>query len=130
MPDINTKATVGIELNTQPVGRKIAELETKLDKLNEKKRQFEAAGDQKGLVKIQKEINKVSRQLDNACTASVRCKAALAKLNEASPKELRHTLKQLKADLDHMFIGVEGSCRSHQACESRNQECRCRASGT
>lgn len=105
MPDINTKATVGIELNTQPVGRKIAELETKLDKLNEKKRQFEAAGDQKGLVKIQKEINKVSRQLDTARTASERCKAALAKLNESSPKELRHTLKQLKADLDHMERG-------------------------
>lgn len=105
MPDISTKATVGIELNTQPVGRKIAELETKLDKLNEKKRQFEVAGDQKGLVKIQKEINKVSRQLDNARTASERCKAALAKLNEASPKELRHTLKQLKADLDHMERG-------------------------
>lgn len=105
MPDISTKATVGIELNTQPVGRKIAELETKLDKLNEKKCQFEAAGDQKGLVKIQKEINKVSRQLDNARTASERCKAALAKLNEASPKELRHTLKQLKADLDHMERG-------------------------
>lgn len=105
MPDISTKATVGIELNTQPVGRKIAELETKLDKLNEKKRQFEAAGDQKGLVKIQKEINKVSRQLDTARTASERCKAALAKLNESSPKELRHTLKQLKADLDHMERG-------------------------
>ncbi len=105
MPDISTKATVGIELNTQPVGRKIAELETKLDKLNEKKRQFEAAGDQKGLVKIQKEINKVSRQLDTARTASERCKAALAKLNESSPKELRHTLKQLKSDLDHMERG-------------------------
>lgn len=105
MPDVSTKATVGIELNTQPVGRKIAELETKLDKLNEKKRQFEAAGDQKGLVKIQKEINKVSRQLDTARTASERCKAALAKLNQASPKELRHTFKQLKADLDHMVRG-------------------------
>ena len=105
MPDISTKATVGIELNTQPVGRKIAELETKLDKLNEKKRQFKAAGDQKGLVKIQKEINEVSRQLDTARTASERCKAALAKLNESSPKELRHTLKQLKADLDHMERG-------------------------
>ncbi len=105
MPDVSTKATVGIELNTQPVGRKIAELETKLDKLNEKKRQFEAAGDQKGLVKIQKEINKVSRQLDTARTASERCKAALAKLNESSPKELRFTLKQLKQDLDHMERG-------------------------
>lgn len=105
MPDINTKATVGIELNTQPVVRKIAELETELDKLNEKKRQFEATGDQKGLVKIQKDINNVSRQLDDARTASERCKAALAKLNESSPKELRHTLKQLKADLNHMERG-------------------------
>lgn len=105
MPDISTKATVGIELNTQPVVRKIAELETELDKLNEKKRQFEATGDQKGLVKIQKDINNVSRQLDDARTASERCKAALAKLNESSPKELRHTLKQLKADLNHMERG-------------------------
>ena len=105
MPDISTKATVGIELNTQPVGRKIAELESKMDNLIAKKKQFEAAGDQKGLVKIQKEINKVSRQLDTARTASERCKAALSKLNEASPKELRHTLKQLKADLDHMERG-------------------------
>ena len=105
MPDISTKATVGIELNTQPVGRKIAELENKMDGLIAKKKQFEAAGDQKGLAKIQKEINKVSRQLDTARTASERCKAALAKLNEASPKELRHTLKQLKSDLDHMERG-------------------------
>lgn len=105
MPDISTNATVGIELNTQPVVRKIAELETELDKLNEKKRQFEATGDQKGLVKIQKDINNVSRQLDDARTASERCKAALAKLNESSPKELRHTLKQLKADLNHMERG-------------------------
>lgn len=105
MPDISTKATVGIELNTQPVGRKIAELENKMDNLIAKKKQFEAAGDQKGLVRIQKDINKVSRQLDNALAASKRCKAALAKLNEASPNELHMTLRQLKADLNHMERG-------------------------
>lgn len=76
-----------------------------MDSLIAKKKQFEAAGDQKGLARVQKEINKVSRQLDNARTASARCQAALAKLNEASPKELRFTLKQLKQDLDHMERG-------------------------
>ena len=112
MSDISTSASVNIELNTQPVGRKIAELENKMDGLIAKKKQFEAAGDQKGLVNIQKEINKVSRQLDTARTASQRCNAALAKLNEASPKELRHTLKQLKSDLDHMERG-SAAWKSH-----------------
>lgn len=76
-----------------------------MDSLIAKKKQFEAAGDQKGLARVQKEINKVERQLDNARTASARCQAALAKLNQASPKELRFTLKQLKQDLDHMERG-------------------------
>lgn len=105
MSDISTQATVNIDVNNKPAGRKIAELENKMDNLVAKKRQFEAAGDQKGLVRTQKEINKVSRQLDNARTASARCQAALAKLNEASPKELRNTLRQLKNDLDHMERG-------------------------
>lgn len=105
MPDISTQATVSVDVNNQPAGRKIAELENKMDSLIAKKKQFEAAGDQKGLASVQKEINKVSRQLDNARTASARCQAALAKLNEASPKELRFTLKQLKQDLDHMERG-------------------------
>lgn len=105
MPDISTQATVSVDVNNQPAGRKIAELENKMDSLIAKKKQFEAAGDQKGLARVQKEINKVSRQLDNASTASARCKAALAKLNQASPKELRFTLKQLKKDLDHMERG-------------------------
>lgn len=105
MSDISTQATVNIDVNNKPAGRKIAELENKMDGLVAKKRQFEATGDQKGLVRIQKEINKVSRQLDNARTASARCQAALAKLNETSPKELRNTLRQLKSDLDHMERG-------------------------
>ena len=105
MSDISTQATVSVDVNNQPAGRKIAELENKMDSLIAKKKQFEAAGDQKGLARVQKEINKVSRQLDNARTASARCQAALAKLNQASPKELRHTLKQLKSDLDHMERG-------------------------
>ncbi len=105
MPDISTQATVSVDVNNQPAGRKIAELENKMDSLIAKKKQFEAAGDQKGLARVQKEINKVSRQLDNARTASARCQAALAKLNQASPKELRFTLKQLKQDLDHMERG-------------------------
>ena len=83
MPDISTQATVSVDVNNQPAGRKIAELENKMDSLIAKKKQFEAAGDQKGLARVQKEINKVSRQLDNARTASARCQAALAKLNQS-----------------------------------------------
>lgn len=105
MPDISTQATVAVDVNNQPAKHKIVELENKLDSLNEKKKKFFEAGDMKSMAKVQKEINKVERQLDNARTASARCQAALAKLNQASPKELRFTLKQLKQDLDHMERG-------------------------
>lgn len=105
MPDISTQATVSVDVNNQPAGRKIAELENKMDSLIAKKKQFEAAGDQKGLARVQKEIHNVKRQLDNASTASARCKAALAKLNQASPKELRFTINLLKKDLNHMERG-------------------------
>ena len=105
MPDISTQATVSVDVNNQPAKHKIVELENKLDSLNEKKKKFFEAGDMKSMAKVQKEINKVERQLDNARTASARCQAALAKLNQASPKELRFTLKQLKQDLDHMERG-------------------------
>lgn len=112
MPDIFTKATVGVELNTQPAKHKIAELEAKLDALNAKKQKFLSEGNFKAAAKMQGEINKVSRQLENARTASKRCQAALEKLNQAAPNELRMTLRMLKDDLNHIQRG-SSAWRSH-----------------
>lgn len=105
MADINQQATVQIEVNSESAKRKIAELENKLVDLNKKKKEFEKAGDNSGLVKTEKQIDKVGRQLNNARTNAQKCEAALKKLNSASPKELRMTLKQLQNDLNYIERG-------------------------
>ena len=49
MADINTKATVEIEVNSQSAKKKLAELETKMADLNKKKAEFERTGNTVGL---------------------------------------------------------------------------------
>jgi len=105
MADITQQATVNIEVNSESAKRKIAELGNKLDDLNNKKKEFEKAGDTSGLVKTEKEIQKVERSLNNARNNAEKCEAALKKLSSASPKELRMTLKQLQNDLNHIERG-------------------------
>lgn len=105
MADITQQATVQIEVNSESAKRRIAELENKLDDLNKKKKEFEKSGDTAGLVKIEKELQKVDRQMNNARTNAQKCEAALKKLNSASPKELRMTLKQLQNDLNYIERG-------------------------
>ncbi len=105
MADINQQATVQIEVNSESAKRKIAELENKLVDLNKKKQEFEKTGNTAGLVKIEKELQKVDRQMNNARTNAQKCEAALKKLSSASPKELSMTLRQLQNDLNHIERG-------------------------
>lgn len=107
MPDISTNATVNIEVNSQSAKRRLSELETKLADLNKKKAEFERTGNTAGLVKIEKDIQKVSRQMNTARTNAQKCEAALKKLNSASPKELRMVLRQLQKDLNHIERGSD-----------------------
>lgn len=105
MPDISTQATVNIEVNSQSVKRRLAELENQLSTLNKKKAEFERTGNTAGLVKVEQDIKKVNRQMNTARTNAQKCEAALQKLNSASPKELRMVLKQLQNDLNHIERG-------------------------
>lgn len=107
MADTSTKATVDIEINSQSAKRRLSELETKLADLNKKKAEFERTGNTAGLVKIEKDIQKVSRQMNTARTNAQKCEAALKKLNSASPKELRMVLRQLQNDLNHIERGSD-----------------------
>lgn len=115
MPDISTNATVNIEVNSQSAKRRLSELETKLSDLNKKKAEFERTGNTAGLVKIEKDIQKVSRQMNTARTNAQKCEAALNKLNSASPKELRMVLRQLQNDLNHIERGSDAWKRHVEA---------------
>ena len=115
MADTSTKATVDIEINSQSAKRRLSELETKLADLNKKKAEFERTGNTAGLVKIEKDIQKVSRQMNTARTNAQKCEAALKKLNSASPKELRMVLRQLQNDLNHIERGSDAWKRHVEA---------------
>ena len=105
MAEISENASVNIEINSESAKRKIAELESKLTSLNQKKAEFERSGDTAGLVRVEKEIAKVGRQLNNARTNAQKCAAAMQRLSESSPKELRMVLRQLQNDLNHIERG-------------------------
>lgn len=115
MPDISTNATVNIEVNSQSVKRRLAELENQLSTLNKKKAEFERTGNTAGLVKVEKDIKKVNRQMNTARTNAQKCEAALKKLNSASPKELRMVLKQLQNDLNYIERGSDAWKRHVEA---------------
>ena len=115
MPDISTNATVNIEVNSQSAKRRLAELENQLSTLNKKKAEFERTGNTAGLVKVEKDIKKVNRQMNTARTNAQKCEAALKKLNSASPKELRMVLKQLQNDLNHIERGSDAWKRHVEA---------------
>lgn len=115
MPDISTNATVNIEVNSQSVKRRLAELENQLSTLNKKKAEFERTGNTAGLVKVENDIKKVNRQMNTARTNAQKCEAALKKLNSASPKELRMVLKQLQNDLNHIERGSDAWKRHVEA---------------
>ena len=115
MADTSTKATVDIEINSQSAKRRLSELETKLADLNKKKAEFERTGNTAGLVKIEKDIQKVSRQMNTARSNAQKCEAALKKLNSASPKELRMVLRQLQNDLNHIERGSDAWKRHVEA---------------
>lgn len=115
MADTSTKATVDIEINSQSAKRRLSELETKLADLNKKKAEFERTGNTAGLVKIEKDIQKVSRQMNTARTNAQKCEATLNKLNSASPKELRMVLRQLQNDLNHIERGSDAWKRHVEA---------------
>lgn len=115
MPDISTQATVNIEVNSQSAKRRIAELENQLSTLNKKKAEFDRTGNTAGLVKVEKDIKKVNRQMNTARTNAQKCEAALKKLNSASPKELRMVLRQLQKDLNHIERGSDAWKRHVEA---------------
>lgn len=107
MANIEQRAVVDIDVNSKSAQHKYAEMGVQLDKLIEKKKKFEAAGDTKNLVKTEQEIKKLESRMDRVRTNAEKAEAAMKKLNKASPKELRLVLKQLQNDLEHIERGSE-----------------------
>lgn len=93
-------ARVIIEVNTKKAESEIERLETKSEELRKKFQTALADGDTKGAKKIQRELERTAKQLDQARVKAGSLRAAMKDLSAASPKDLRRTIQMITAELN------------------------------
>lgn len=94
------EAEVRLKVNNKDALDKINQLEDEAAKLRQKFSECFAKGDTRGIKKTTEELTKVNKQIQNMRTNAANIEAAMKRLNEASPKELRRTLNMINAELN------------------------------
>lgn len=105
MSDYTTKATVDLYVNGEQPRR---ELEAQAKRVKDLKKLYQdalIAGDTRQAKKYEKEWRAATRELRQMQSAAQNVNEVLRHLDEASPKELRSTLKKLKKDLENIERG-------------------------
>ena len=93
-------ANVRIRVNDSEAVDKIKNLEKESEALRRKFAEACAKGDTKGIKEVGKELDKVDKELRTLRTNSQNIEAALARLDRATPKELRNTIKAINRELN------------------------------
>ena len=100
MATIRDVAEVVVKINDDEAKSKLPELEKKADEIKAKFNKCFADNDTKGIKKTAKELKEVYREMDKVRTRTMKIEDALEHLSDATPKELRTTLKFINAELD------------------------------
>lgn len=96
----NEEALVKIKVNSQEATREVDRLEKKVSGLREEFTNAFKKGDTKEIARLTKEINKTSKELQTVRTNAQNVQSAMKRLDEATPKELRRTIKQINDELN------------------------------
>ncbi len=97
---IKKDAQVNILINDKQAENSLKKLEAKAADLRQKFAKAFSDGDTKGLKKISGELQRVNKQVENQRTKVESVQAAMKRLDEAAPKDLRRVLKLINAELD------------------------------
>lgn len=101
-------AEVELKVNDEQSKKKFAELSQKAEDLRKKFADAFNAGDSTKVREINKELQKVNKQMEGMQTNASNIRAAMKRLNEASPKELQKTIKYINSELNSGRV-VRGS---------------------
>ena len=114
MSDINANATVTLTVNGKQAQNMLEQLKKQAVELEDKITKAAAAGDKVQLKKFQRELRQTHRQIAQIESATQGVENVMKRLDQASPKELSRTLRELKKQLN----GIErGSAAWQEKCE-------------
>ena len=104
MSDYTTNASVNLYVNGKEAKQAIEEQRVLVDNLRKAYAKAKAEGDESAR-SLEKEYKKAQRELKSMQTTAVNVADVLRKLDTATPKELKSTLKSLNNDLANMERG-------------------------
>lgn len=107
MSDYRTRATVDLDINGATARREITEQKKLIQDLRESYRQALIVGDPKMIKKTEAELRAARKELRAMQSDAKTAAEVMRRLSEASPKELRDTLRQLKKELNNIPRGSD-----------------------
>ena len=107
MSDINTKATVTLQVNGQQAEQTLAQLKSNALQLEAAIAKAAASGNKADLKKLRKELGETKKQIREIETSTMQVDSVMRKLDRATPKELQKTLQTLNRQLDYMERGSD-----------------------
>lgn len=93
-------AEVILKVNNQEAIDKFNELEKKAKDLRQKFAEAFKSGDPRAVKEINGELNKINREMARMQLNASNIRAAMKRLNEATPRELQQTIKNINAELN------------------------------
>lgn len=94
------QAEVVLKVNSKEAQDKLEKLEAQAKDLRIKFAEAFKKGDTKSINDINKQLQRTNKEINSMRTNAANIRAAMVRLNEASPKELNQTIKQINAELN------------------------------
>lgn len=107
MSDINTKATVTLQVNGQQAEQTLSQLKSNALQLEAAIAKAAAAGNKADLKKLRKELGDTKKQIREIENSTMQVDNVMRKLDRATPRELQKTLQTLNRQLDYMERGSD-----------------------
>lgn len=105
MSDLNTRATVTLQVNGQQAEQTLQHLKNNALQLESAIAKAAAAGNKTDLKRLRKELTDTKRQIREIESSTMQVEQVLSRLDRATPKELSLTLATLNRQLDYMERG-------------------------
>ncbi len=105
MSDYSTNATVHLNVNGKEAREELAKLKQRASDYRDAIAKAAAAGDKVELKRLRRELKSTEREIKSVQSATINVADVLKRLDSATPKELRTTLRQLHAMLGTMERG-------------------------
>lgn len=101
-------AEVTLKVNSEQARKEFEELQEKAARLRKEFADAFRRGDTRAIREINRDLQRVNREIDNCRTNAANIRAAMMRINEASPRDLQRTIKAINAELNSGRV-VRGS---------------------